>query len=470
MEQGVPRIWWVRRDLRLGDNAALSAAAEGGPVIALFIRDGQVDGLGAAPKWRLGEGLRVLEDALEVRGSRLILRTGAALDVLRAVIAETGAGAVHWSRLYDPLSRERDGEIKSALRSDGIMAQSHGGHLLHEPWSVETGTGGFYKVYTPFWKAVRGRDPGASLPEPRIAVPGGWPSSEKLDEWALGMAMRRGAQVVARHCRPGEAAAEARLTEFIEVDLAGYRDGRDMVAQGGTSGLSDYLALGEISPQRIWSVATAAREAGNPGAEAFLRQIVWRDFAHHLIYHTPHILNANWRDGWDRFPWSEDAAHPHFLAWKQGRTGIDFVDAAMREMYVTGHMHNRARMIVASYLTKHLLMHWKLGQAWFEECLTDWDPANNAMGWQWVAGSGPDAAPYFRIFNPETQAEKFDPKGEYRRRWLAEGQACPTDTALSFFEAIPESWGLAPGDARPAPLVGLKEGRERALAAYESSR
>lgn len=238
----------MRRDLRLGDNAALSAATEGGPVIALFIRDGQMDGLGAAPKWRLGEGLRVLEDALEVRGSRLILRTGAALDVLRAVIAETGAGAVHWRRLYDPLSRERDGEIKSALRSDGIMAQSHGGHLLHEPWSVETGTGGFYKVYTPFWKAVRGRDPGASLPEPRIAVPGGWPSSEKLDEWALGMAMRRGAQVVARHCRPGEAAAEARLTEFIEVDLAGYRDGRDMVAQGGTSGLSDYLALGEIAP------------------------------------------------------------------------------------------------------------------------------------------------------------------------------------------------------------------------------
>ncbi|KPP84469.1 MAG: deoxyribodipyrimidine photo-lyase [Rhodobacteraceae bacterium HLUCCO07] len=470
MESNTPCIWWVRRDLRLGDNAALSAAAESGPVIALFIRDVQMDGLGAAPKWRLGEGLRELQRALEARGSRLILRRGAALDVLREVIAETGARAVHWNRLYDPLSRERDGDIKSALRSDGITAQSHGGHLLHEPWTVETGSGGFYKVYTPFWKAVRGRDPGTPLPVPRLAPPRGWPRGEILDDWALGAAMRRGAAVVARHCKPGEAAAAARLSAFIEARLASYGDGRDMVAQNATSGLSEYLALGEVSPRQVWAAGMAAREKANRGAEAFLRQIVWRDFAHHLMFHTPHILNANWREGWDGFPWAEDAEHPHFQAWKQGRTGVDLVDAAMREMYVTGHMHNRARMIVASYLTKHLLVHWKLGQAWFEECLTDWDPANNAMGWQWVAGSGPDAAPYFRIFNPETQAEKFDPEGQYRRRWLAEGQAQPTETALSFFEAMPESWNLAPGDMRPTPLIELKAGRERALAAYESSR
>lgn len=470
MKQGAPRIWWVRRDLRLGDNAALSAAAQGGPVIALFIRDAQFDDLGAAPKWRLGEGLRVLQDALEAQGGRLILRSGAALDVLRAVIGETGAGAVHWNRLYDPLSRERDAGIKSALSAEGLMAQSHGGHLLHEPWTVETRSGGFYKVYTPFWKAVRTRDPGAPLATPRFAAPEGGVCSETLDDWALGAAMRRGAAVVARHCEPGEAAAEERLGEFIEAGLATYRDGRDMVAQGGTSRLSDYLALGEVSPRRVWAAGMAARKAGNPGAEAFQRQIVWRDFAHHLMYHTPHILNANWREGWDDFPWFEDQSHPNVLAWKQGRTGVDFVDAAMREMYVTGHMHNRARMIVASYLTKHLLVHWKVGQSWFEQCLTDWDPANNAMGWQWVAGSGPDAAPYFRVFNPETQAERFDPKGEYRRRWLAEGHAQPTQTAMSFYEAVPDSWGLAPEDSRPAPVVGLKEGRERALSAYQKSR
>ncbi|WP_137701887.1 cryptochrome/photolyase family protein [Marimonas lutisalis] len=465
------QIWWLRRDLRLGDNPALNAALEAGPVIPVFIHDVHVDELGAAPKWRLEQGLRALAQRLEGMGSRLILRRGPALDVLRELVAETGAKAVHWNRLYDPLSRERDADIKRELKDEGIEATSHAAHVLFEPWTVETGTGGFYKVFSPFWKAVRGRDPGAPLAPPgKIAAPEVWPASDALADWALGRAMNRGAEVLARHCKPGEEAAEVRLHEFVEEGLADYKARRDMPGMDGTSRLSEYLALGEISPRRVWAVGMQAREAGNAGAEPFLREVGWRDFAHHLMYHTPHLLSDNWREGWDGFPWSEDAESDAVMAWKQGRTGIDFVDAAMREMYVTGHMHNRARMVVASYLTKHMLVHWKVGQAWFAECLTDWDPASNAMGWQWTAGCGPDAAPYFRVFNPDTQLEKFDPKGDYAKAWLAEGQRTPSETALSFFEAMPRSWNLSPEDRRPEPIVGLKAGRERALAAYESVR
>ena len=206
---------------------------------------------------------------------------------------------------------------------------------------------------------------------------------------------------------------------------------------------------------------------GARGAEHFLKEVVWREFAYHLVWHTPHILTRNWREGWDAFPWDSEESD-NVLAWKQGRTGIKFVDAAMREMYVSGTMHNRARMIVASYLTKHLMAHWQIGQRWFEDCLIDWDPASNAMGWQWTAGCGPDAAPYFRIFNPETQLEKFDADGAYQVQWLAEGRAHPSDTALSYFDAVPESWGLLPSDPYPEPIVALDVGRNRALAAYEA--
>ena len=232
--------------------------------------------------------------------------------------------------------------------------------------------------------------------------------------------------------------------------------------------MSEYLALGEISPRTCWHAGLSALHRGAKGAEKWLKELVWREFAYHLMYHTPRILTGNWREEWAAFPWNEDADRPEVLAWKQGRTGEPFVDAAMREMYVTGTMHNRARMIVASYLTKHLMTHWRIGQKWFEECLTDWDPASNAMGWQWVAGSGPDASPYFRIFNPATQLEKFDPDGEYLARWLAEGRDRPSPTALAYFDAVPRRWELSPKDAKPQPLVELSEGRKRALAAYEA--
>lgn len=461
---------WFRRDLRLSDHPALSSAcATGRAIIPVVIRDASVDMLGAAPKWRWGLGVEHLATSLSDKGSRLILRTGQPLDALQDLIEQTGAGAVYWSRLYDPHAVSRDSDIKAALRTQGIDARSFGGHLMFEPWTVETKTGGYYKVYTPFWRAVQNRDVDAPLSTPgQIATPAHWPDSAHLSDWALGAAMGRGADIVRPHVQLGEAAAQSRLGAFIAHRIADYDTGRDLPATDGTSNLSENLALGEISPQQCWHAGMRARDEGKHGAETFLKELVWREFAYHLMHHTPRILDQNWKEDWDAFPWNEDQRKAEVKAWKQGRTGIQFVDAALREMYVTGRMHNRGRMIVASYLTKHLMCHWRIGQAWFEECLIDWDPASNAMGWQWSAGSGPDATPYFRVFNPVTQLDKFDRNRHYVNRWIAEGRGDPHSDALGFFDAIPRSWSMSPTDAYPDPVVPVDEGRKRALGAYEN--
>ncbi|MEM6577983.1 MAG: deoxyribodipyrimidine photo-lyase, partial [Pseudomonadota bacterium] len=303
----------------------------------------------------------------------------------------------------------------------------------------------------------------------RDPAPDSWPESDELGDWQMSRAMDRGAEICRPYQRVGEAAARDRLQHFVSQPVRDYASLRDRPGVDGTSGLSENLALGEISPRVCWHGGRRAMaETGGDGPETWVKELVWREFAYHLAYHTPRILSGNWRTEWDAFPWNEDEAHPDVVAWKQGRTGEPFVDAAMREMYVTGKMHNRGRMIVASYLTKHLMTHWRIGQRWFDDCLTDWDPASNAMGWQWSAGSGPDATPYFRIFNPATQVEKFDPQGTYRRRWIAEGQTNPSDTALQYFDAIPRSWGLSPDMDYPDPVVDLSMGRSRALQAYEA--
>lgn len=454
-----PTILWHRRDLRLSDLPALAAARARGPVIPLFIRERKVDALGAAAAWRLALSLERHGAELEALGARLVLRSGEALEVLREVIAQSGAGAVYWSREYDPVSIERDSEVKAALRGEGIEARSFPGKLLWEPWEVQTGAGAPYKVFSPMWKAMKGVEPGPECPRPRrLDAPGRWPGSEALEGWKLGAAMERGAAVVREHAVVGERAAQARLRDFTEARMHNYPRGRDMLAEDWTSGLSENLTYGEISPRQCWNAARG------PGSETFRKELAWRDFAWQLAYHFPRILEREWREEWAAFPWQDDARRAEVKAWKQGRTGIDLVDAAMRELYVTGTMHNRARMLVASYLTKHMLTDWRIGRDWFADCLIDWDEASNALGWQWVAGSGPDAAPYFRIFNPDTQAEKFDAAGKYRDRWLGQGAG-----ARAFFDAVPRRWRLEPGQARPAaPIVGLKEGRAAALAAYEA--
>lgn len=463
-------LYWVRRDLRLSDNPALTAAMQTGkPVVPVVIRDHLQDDLGAAPKWRLSLGLKELSQTLEALGSKLLLRSGDPLDVLVKLIEETGANHIVWNRVYETKTIARDSAIKKALKQRGLKVESFGSAVLFEPMSVETKTGGYYRVFTPYWNAVKNRTVEAPLPKvTHLSAPREWPKSEKLSDWHMEKGMGRGVDVVRAHVQLGETVASSRLGEFLEHDVEFYSQYRDIPSRQGTSGLAENLALGEISPRQCWHSAMRAHMDGNKGAEAFLRQLVWRDFAYHLLYHTPHIAHSNWKPDWDKFPWSRDESDPKVLAWKQGRTGIRFVDAAMREMYVTGRMHNRGRMIVASYLTKHLMCHWQIGQKWFENCLIDWDCASNAMGWQWAAGSGPDAAPYFRIFNPDTQLEKFDPEGIYQKRWIAEISNSPSATALNFFEAIPKSWKLRSDMVYPKPVVALYEGRQKALNAYEN--
>lgn len=466
MDKGGPIILWFRRDLRLDDHPALvRACAEGASVLPLFIHDETVESLGAAPKWRLGLSLAALGDDLARIGARLILRRGPALAVLRDLIRETGARGVFWTRYYAPDHIARDTGVKAALRADGIDARSFSGALLHEPREIMTSAGTAYSVFTPFWRSVRARDPGAPLRTPgRILLPADWPLSDRLADWCMGAALQRGAAVLAPHQAVGAGVAEARLSRFLENGLHDYPRLRDYPGSPATSGLSENLAWGEISPRRIWCATLARSElssANAAGAEKFLSELGWREFAWHLMAHHPALAEQNWRGGWDGFPWrsdNEDAEH-----WRRALTGEPMVDAGLREMYVTGRMHNRVRMLVASYLTKHLLTDWRVGLRWFEDCLTDWDPAANALGWQWVAGSGPDAAPYFRIFNPATQAERFDSDGIYRRRFLDLREA----EAQAYFDAVPRSWNLAPAAGRPRPLVDLARGRARALAAYE---
>lgn len=462
-------IYWVRRDFRLTDNAALLAALKNGAVVPVFVYDELVDGLGSAPKFRLELALAAFRERLEALGSKLVLRRGAALVVLRSVAEEVGATAVYWNRLYDPANVARDTEVKAALKADGLNAKSFAGSLMFEPWTVETKTGGPYRVYTPFWKAVRG----TSVPAPKsvpdeLHSPEYWPESENLGSWKMAHGMQRGAEVVRGHVRVGELEAQDRLGTFCDELIGDYKAKRDFLDARATSELSDALSLGEISPAQCWHAARRCMQEGAAGAEHFLKELVWREFAAHLMWHYPRIDRDNWRPEWDGFHWIEDAAHPHFEAWCRGQTGQPLVDAAMRELYVTGKMHNRARMIAASYLTKHLGIHWRLGLRWFEECLVDWDPASNAMGWQWVAGSGPDAAPYFRIYNPQTQTEKFDREGRYLARWLPDALGTSSHTASQFYEAIPVHWGPSLKSDAPRELVSLSEGRAKALAAYDS--
>lgn len=455
-------IWWAGRDLRLADNPALCAAADRGHVVPVFVLDDACAALGAAAGWRLAQSMAALDADLRRRHARLVVRRGSPAQVLADLARETGADQVHLNSGL-PFFHVGDDTV-DALRAAGVSLVVHGGNWLLPPGRVLTGQGTAYRKFTPFWKNLRGHDIAAPLPAPAPLTCPDLPAGLDAADWGLGRAMRRGAGVLGRHHTVGEAAAAERLAEFLDAALTAYPEDRNRPdKRQGTSGLSDALAVGEISARQVWHAARGAMQRGNRGAEAFLSELAWRDFARDLWFHNPDMDRSAWNPDWARFPWrggdSGEGAKAA-QAWQRAQTGIDIVDAGMRQLYATGRMHNRVRMIVASYLTKHLLVDWRVGLAWFADTLTDWDPASNAMNWQWVAGSGPDAAPFFRIFNPDTQADKFDPKTRYRDHWLrGEG-------ARDFAAAVPQSW---PDPlARPAqPVMALAEGRARALAAYE---
>ena len=464
-----PLILWFRRDLRLADNPMVTAAAATGrPLIPVFVHDRMVAETPVAPRWRWGLGVERFGKALAARRSRLTLRRGPAAEVLTGLARETGARGAWWSRLYGPDTRERDEAVRDRLASEGIEARDFEGHLLFEPWEVRTGTGGPYRVFTPMWRAVREREVPPPEPAPEaLRPPEAWPASDDLAAWEMERAMRRGAGVVAGHLVVGEEAARARLDRFLAGPVERYAHARDRPAVSGTSGLSENLTYGEIGPRTCWHEGRAAVEDGR-GDETWLKELAWREFAYHVLHETPHLPERSWKPDWAEFPWRGD--NPDAEAWRRGRTGIPIVDAGMRELYATGRINNRARLITASYLTKHLMTHWRVGHDWFADCLIDWDVANNALNWQWVAGSGPDATPFFRIFNPESQAARYDPHRDHRQAWVAEGQEDPPDTALAFFEAVPRAWGMSPSDPYPEPVVTPAEGRERALAAFREWR
>lgn len=457
-------IVWFRRDLRLGDHPALKSALEGaGAVVPVYIHDPVAEGEwapGGASRWWLHRSLAELETALRQRGSQLIIRSGDALTELSTLARETRAGAVHWNRLYEPSRISADVRIESALKEQGLDVESYAGALLHEPRELKTGSGAPYRVFTPFWrnfqKTVLPAEP-ISAPR-RLKPPRQWPGTVPLA--ALGLLPNFDwADDFSRWWSPGERGAGIQLRSFLRRALAGYAEGRNYPARTQVSYLSPHLHFGEVSPRQVWhAVRSTASGANAGGADAYLREIGWREFAHHVLFHFPHTPTQPMYPRFAPFPWRRDYG-ALLEAWRRGRTGYPIVDAGMRELWATGWMHNRVRMLTASFLVKNLRIPWQEGARWFWDTLVDADLANNSMGWQWSAGCGADAAPYFRIFNPVGQAEKFDPTGEYLRRWLPE---------LSHLSdaSIHAPWKVGGAKGYPMPVVDYSVSRAEALAAY----
>jgi deoxyribodipyrimidine photo-lyase len=469
-----PILVWFRQDLRLADNPALRAAAEGGaPVVAAYVLDDEGAGAwkrGGASRWWLHHSLASLQRDLAALGASLVLRVGPAARELDALLAETGASAVYWNRCYEPATRARDEAIKSSLQARGVEARSFNASLLFEPWTIATQSGGPFKVYSPFARACRAAPaPAAPLAAPgRLARPAAMPGGLPLEALALLPVAPDWAGGLRASWTPGEAGAQARLATFLAGPIAGYKEERNRPDIEATSRLSPHLHFGEISPRQLWHAAKL-REGGGP--DHFVSELLWREFAYHLLHHFPHLPERNWRDDFDAFPWAEDKAG--LAAWRRGRTGYPIVDAGMRELWTTGWMHNRVRMIAASFLVKDLLVHWRQGEDWFWDTLVDADLANNAASWQWVAGCGADAAPYFRVFNPVLQGEKFDPAGDYVRRFVPELAKLPAKFIHRPWEADDATLraaGVDLGRSYPKRIVDHGVARDRALAAFSNLR
>ena len=475
-DQDRPIIVWFRRDLRLADNPALhKAAASGAYVIPLYILD-ETEGLrapGAASLWWLDKSLKALATELQARGSRLILRRGPAADVVHVLAKETEAAAIYWNRLYAPTSVERDAALKSSLTAAGLDVRSFNASLLLEPWEVKNKSGEPFKVFTPYWREARTRLPEIALqPAPEaLEPPQAWPRSDRLDAWEL-QPKAPDWSIGFSDWTPGEAGAREQLKAFIEDGLETYGLDRERPDRGGTSRLSPHLHFGEIGPRQVLNAAmTAAHQEPRKasGAEKFASELGWREFSYSLLFHTRDLAQENIKPAFDRFPWRRD--DEALESWKRGRTGYPMVDAGMRQLWTTGWMHNRVRMVVASFLIKHLLLDWREGETWFWDTLVDADPANNAASWQWVAGAGADAQPFFRIYNPMEQGRKFDPDGAYVRRWVPELAKLPTEHLHEPWSAPPEILaraGVRLGDTYPKPIVDHRIARERALAALKT--
>lgn len=441
---------WLRDDLRVGDNPALHAAVERGEkTVICYVLDEESEGIrphGGAAKWWLHHSLAALAEELESRGASLVLRRGPAASVIPALVDEIAATAVFWNRRYSA-AREIDAALKTALKEDGIEVHSLPGALLNEPWTVTTGEGKPFRVFTPFWRASLAKgEPRKPYPAPREIDGVRGTASDDLDEWALLPTKPDWAGGLREAWEPGEKAAHRQLDAFLADTIELYSGHRDEPGVDATSRLSPRLRWGELSPFQIWhrTMDAADTPTKRKNATSFLREVGWRDFNWNILFHQPDLATKNFRPEFDAFPW-EKPTEETLGAWKTGHTGIPLVDAGMRELWTTGVMHNRIRMVTASFLIKNLLIDWRIGEQWFWDCLVDADEASNPGNWQWVAGSGADAAPYFRVFNPVLQADKFDKKRVYQLRWVPE---------------------LDTGEY-PEPIVDLKRSRQEALDAYD---
>jgi deoxyribodipyrimidine photo-lyase len=440
-------------------------------VIPLYILDESPEArpLGGASLWWLDKSLRALGEALARLGAPLILRRGPSGAVLDQLVGETGAAQVVWNRLYDSVSVARDTSIKAALLSRGVVAESSNGALLNEPWTVKTGAGDPYRVFTPYWRAARSLVSHRPLAPPPTSLTGitaasddlaGWGLHPRSPDWSHGFDI----------WTPGEAGAQEALDGFLDRGLTAYPEDRDRPGAPGTSRLSPHLHFGEISPMQVWQAVHAHAASGqglDGAADKFLSELGWREFNHHLLFSNPDLARQSFRPAFDGMAWRSDPGG--LRAWRRGATGYPLVDAGMRELWSTGFMHNRVRMVAASFLIKDLLIDWRVGEAWFWDTLVDADAAQNAANWQWVAGSGADASPFFRVFNPTGQGERFDGEGRYVRRWVPEIAGLPDKVLHAPWSAKPEQLaaaGIVLGKSYPCPIVDHADARHRALAAY----
>lgn len=471
-------IYWFRQDLRLRDlPGLLAAAATDQPLLACYILDDETPGEhrpGSASRWWLHHSLAALQRDLQALGGQLLLRRGAALQVLAELVAESGADAVYCSRQYEPWAAELEQQLHDSLATLGVDFKRYPGSLLFEPGQVMTQAAAPFKVFTPFWRQC------LRSPEPRLPQPPpeniNWHdrplTGDELEDWALPPRGPDWAGHWGELWSPGSEGAAQRLSAFLDGPVVNYSKGRNHPAEQATSRLSAHLHFGEMSPRTVWHAARGlarSKPDRQDEVDKFLSELGWREFSHHLMYHFPRVIDEPFKQQFERFPWQGNPAC--LRAWQRGATGYPIVDAGMRELWHIGYMHNRVRMVVASFLTKHLLIHWRAGARWFHDTLVDANLANNSCGWQWVAGSGADASPYFRIFNPVTQGEKFDTAGDYVRHWIPELARLPDRFLHRPWEApagVLAQADVKLGESYPHPIVEHRAAREAALAAYSS--